>query len=167
MTKLKISFDKMKYTLLHRVAASVTVSLITLLHATASYATAAPARIITGKNLVTNITTSASRFPDLISALAYTGGIGLGVLAIYKLKQHGDNPHVTPLKDGLIRLAAGGALLVLPFITATMQGNISQGTHTFISINGSGGGMGPPTAFSDAATASTDVCYWHPSYCGM
>ena len=54
--------------------------------------------------------------PGLISIVAYMAGLALGVLGVLKLKDHVENPSQTPLKDGAVRLGAGGALLALPFL---------------------------------------------------
>ena len=67
-----------------------------------------------------NITNSVSSLPGLLTALAYLFGILLGVLGIMKIKDHVENPSNTPLKDGAIRLCAGGALFALPIIFESM-----------------------------------------------
>jgi hypothetical protein len=67
-----------------------------------------------------NITNSVSSIPGLLTALAYLFGILIGVLGILKIKDHVENPSNTPLKDGAIRLAAGGALFALPIIFESM-----------------------------------------------
>ena len=67
-----------------------------------------------------NITNSVASLPGLLTALAYLFGILLGVLGILKIKDHVENPSNTPLKDGAIRLAAGGALFALPIIFEAM-----------------------------------------------
>jgi len=74
-----------------------------------------------------NIKTSASDIPNLISTVAYIGGAGLGVAGVLKMKQHVDNPTQTPLKDGLVRLGAGGGLLALPFVLDSMGSTIGTG----------------------------------------
>ena len=74
-----------------------------------------------------NIVDSSSKLPNLISTVAYVGGVGLGVAGVFKLKQHVDNPGQTPMKDGLARLGAGGGLLALPFITQAMTETIGTG----------------------------------------
>ena len=71
-------------------------------------------------SIASNITTSISSLPSLLSALSYMFGILLGVLGIMKIKDHVENPGQTPMKDGAIRLAAGGALLALPIIFEAM-----------------------------------------------
>ena len=74
-----------------------------------------------------NINESVQDFPSLISTAAYIGGAGLAVAGVLKMKAHVDNPQ-TPLKDGLVRLGAGGGLLALPFVMDSMQSTIGQGT---------------------------------------
>jgi len=73
-----------------------------------------------------NIVTASSGFNNLISTVCWLGGAGLGVAGIFKLKQHVDNPGQTPMKDGLVRLGAGGGLLAFPFIQQAMQGSIAD-----------------------------------------
>ncbi len=74
-----------------------------------------------------NVTESIADVPGLISALSYLFGILLGVLGIMKIKDHVENPTNTPLKDGAIRLAAGGALLALPIVFEAMFETVGQG----------------------------------------
>jgi len=71
-------------------------------------------------SIAQNITNSVSSIPGLLTALAYLFGILIGVLGILKIKDHVENPSNTPLKDGAIRLAAGGALFALPIIFEAM-----------------------------------------------
>ncbi len=79
----------------------------------------------------------------MIQTVAYVGGIGLGVAGIFKLKSHVDNPGQTPMKDGLIRLGAGGGLLALPYLTTAMMGSITNaGPNTGVSE----GSFAPPSA---------------------
>lgn len=86
-------------------------------------------------NVADNITDSSQTLPNLISTVAYVGGIGLGVAGVFKLKQHVDNPGQVAMKDGLIRLGAGGALLALPFLTDVMIGTVSQGAGAGATYN--------------------------------
>lgn len=77
-----------------------------------------------------NINVSISSLPGLLSALAYLFGLVLGVLGIMKIKDHVENPGQTPLKDGAIRLAAGGALFALPIIFEAMFNTVGTGGVT-------------------------------------
>ena len=107
--------DKSKMT--HKLAAALTAGILVSQGSTAAKAT-------NFSTVTDNITASSSTLPNLIATVAYVGGLGMGVTGIFKLKQHVDNPGQTPMKDGLIRLGAGGALLVLPYITQAMMGTI-------------------------------------------
>lgn len=75
-------------------------------------------------NIASNMTDSVSQLPGLLTALAYLFGLMLGVLGILKIKDHVENPGQNPLKDGAIRLAAGGALFALPIIFEAMTNTI-------------------------------------------
>ena len=71
-----------------------------------------------------NMIESIRALPNLISGLSYLVGLLLGVLGVLKIKDHVENPSQTPLKDGAIRLAAGGALFALPILYEAMQTTI-------------------------------------------
>lgn len=79
-------------------------------------------------NIAENITTSLQDIPGLISAISYLFGVLIGVLGVLKIKDHVENPTQTPLKDGAIRLAAGGALFALPIIFESMSNTLGDGT---------------------------------------
>jgi len=72
-------------------------------------------------SIASNITTSIASVPGLLTGMAYLFGILIGVLGIMKIKDHVENPGQTPLKDGAIRLAAGGGLFALPIIYEAMK----------------------------------------------
>ena len=78
-------------------------------------------------NIAENITNSISELPTLLSALSYMFGLLLAVLGVMKIKDHVENPTPTPLKDGSIRLAAGGALFALPIVTESVLNTIGDG----------------------------------------
>ena len=80
-------------------------------------------------SIASNITTSIASLPGLLTALSYMFGILLGVLGIMKIKDHVENPTQTPLKDGAIRLAAGGALFALPIIFEAMFETVGEGNN--------------------------------------
>ena len=79
-------------------------------------------------SIAENINTSIASLPGLLTGLSYLFGILLGVLGIMKIKDHVENPTQTPLKDGAIRLAAGGALFALPIIFEAMTTTLNEGT---------------------------------------
>ncbi len=78
-------------------------------------------------SVASNIVASITNLPQLLAALSYMFGILLGVLGIMKIKDHVENPGQTPIKDGAIRLAAGGALLALPIIFESMLNTAGSG----------------------------------------
>ena len=78
-------------------------------------------------SIAENINTSIASLPGLLTGLSYLFGILLGVLGIMKIKDHVENPTQTPLKDGAIRLAAGGALFALPIIFEAMTETLDEG----------------------------------------
>ena len=79
-------------------------------------------------NITGSITGSVARIPDLLTTVAYLGGIGLAIAGILKLRDHVNAPQQVPLKDGLIRLGCGGALLALPMVLEAMQNTVGNGT---------------------------------------
>jgi len=80
-------------------------------------------------SIATNINTSIASLPGLLTGLSYLFGILLGVLGIMKIKDHVENPTQTPLKDGAIRLAAGGALFALPIVFESMFETVGEGNN--------------------------------------
>ncbi len=79
-------------------------------------------------SIATNIAASIADLPGLLSALSYLFGILLGVLGVMKIKDHVENPTQTPLKDGAVRLLAGGALFALPIMFEAMTETLNAGT---------------------------------------
>ena len=79
-------------------------------------------------NIAENITNSISQLPGMITGVSYLMGLLLGVLGVMKVKDHVENPGQTPLKDGAIRMASGGALFALPIVYESMQNTIGTTT---------------------------------------
>ena len=77
-------------------------------------------------DIARNINKSLEEVPGLISGLSYLMGTLLGVLGILKVKDHVENPQQTELKQGAIRMAAGGSLFALPIIYEAMQTTIGD-----------------------------------------
>lgn len=78
----------------------------------------------TFSNISQNIVESVQDVPGLLTGLSYLFGILIGVLGIMKIKDHVENPGQTPLKDGAIRLAAGGGLFALPIVYDAMLNTV-------------------------------------------
>ena len=79
------------------------------------------------------ITSQIGGLPGLLTAIAYIAGVIFAILGVLKIKDHVENPSQTPLKEGAIRLAAGGALFVVPLVTEAMQ-NLVGTTGTGVDI---------------------------------
>lgn len=84
----------------------------------------------TVSGLAENIVKSSEGLPGIISAACYILGILLGVLGIIKIKDHVENPTQTPLRTGIIRLLAGGALFAIPIIYNAVFTTISGGSNS-------------------------------------
>jgi len=79
--------------------------------------------------LAQRVGTNIDSLTSLISYAAYIMGGGLGVAGVMKIKGHTDNPGSVPLKDGVARLGAAGALLSLPFVLNAMQNTVGDNTN--------------------------------------
>ena len=75
-----------------------------------------------------SVVTSISTIPQIINAFSYIAGLALGVLGILKIKDHVENPQNASLKDGAIRLLAGGSLLSLPMLFDVMINSFGAST---------------------------------------
>ena len=80
------------------------------------------------KEMTATFIENTLNLPGLISIVAYMAGLALGVLGVLKLKDHVENPSQTPLKDGAVRLGAGGALLALPFLYEVLIDSQTNGS---------------------------------------
>ncbi len=86
----------------------------------------------TFSNIGSNVIGSIETLPGLLTGLSYMLGIVIGVLGVLKIKDHVENPNNTPLKDGAIRLAAGGGLFALPIIYEAMFNTVGDGDQQAI-----------------------------------
>lgn len=81
-------------------------------------------------DIARNINNSVAELPGLVTGVAYLVGIVMGITGIFKLKDHVDNPSQTPLKEGAIRLVAGGALFALPIVYDAMLTTIGTSNRS-------------------------------------
>jgi hypothetical protein len=91
------------------------------------------------------IVTSVGDVPGLIAVVAMLLGLLTGLMGILKIKDHVEKPDQVELKEGAIRLAAGGALLSLPFIydviTTTIDAGTTASAPAAIQLNAAGTGL--------------------------
>lgn len=99
-----------------------------------------PAGPSVGK-MMTNLHVSISRVPNILTTIAFVGGIVLAVTGVLKLKNHVDNPNQVPLSDGIKRLIAGGAFLGLPVTTNVIKGSLFGIGQTGEITSGTGFGV--------------------------
>lgn len=106
-------------------------------------------------DMMTNLHTSMRKLPNILTSIAFIGGIALAVTGVLKLKDHVDNPNQVPLNAGLKRLIAGGAFLALPMTTNVIKGTLFGADTGEISGGALGFGVvapaGPPVALDNVA----------------
>ncbi|MBL1148286.1 MAG: hypothetical protein HND56_01625 [Pseudomonadota bacterium] len=112
-----------------------------------AHAAAPPPGPSVGK-VLTNLHVSISRVPNILTTIAFIGGIVLAVTGVLKLKNHVDNPNQVPLSDGIKRLIAGGAFLGLPVTTNVIKGSL---------FGNDGGELGSGTGFGVKAAKALPV----------
>lgn len=56
---------------------------------------------------------------NLIGALAFVLGLGLGASGLMKFRQHSDNPNAVPISQPLVRLVIAAMLIALPAVLGT------------------------------------------------
>lgn len=63
---------------------------------------------------------SIKRVPYLISVVSYLLGLMITAIGVLKIKDHVENPEQVQIKEGVVRLLTGGALLAMPTIYNAM-----------------------------------------------
>lgn len=77
--------------------------------------------------ILENLIDSVDIMPGLVAAVAYLLGAVIAVSALYKTRDHVEDPNRTPLKDAVIRYITAGALFALPIVYEAMYNSISEG----------------------------------------
>jgi hypothetical protein len=96
-------------------------------------------------DMMNNVINSWGGLTGIMSCVAWLMGSALGVIAIFKFKDHVDNPNQTPLSAGVKRMLAGGMMLSLPFMTTAVHGSLF-GSNDFGSWNIHGTGFNASSA---------------------
>lgn len=118
----------MKYTIPHRIAAGMT--------AMALLSGSIPAHATDLGDVTYNVGESIKTTPNALSMVCYLGGLLLGTAGILKLKHHSDAPTNIPVRDGVSRLVAGGALFAAPYVGAAIKTTISGGSTDKVTQTG-------------------------------
>jgi len=91
-------------------------------------------------NVAANVSGTLSNVIKLLTAGAYVAGFGLTVGALFKFKQHKDNPQQVQLGTCIAMLLVGVCLIFLPSIVSTGGATIfGAGTASEGNIAGFGG----------------------------
>ena len=102
-------------------------------------------------DLATNITGSFGGLTQLIIGTAYVAGIGFGVAAVFKFKQHKDNPQQVPIGNPITMLAISAALVFLPGIYSPLGSTIFGSGSTGEAGGNTGAGSSAIPGFTSAS----------------
>lgn len=81
-------------------------------------------------SLASNVTQSFSEFGALMIAVSYVAGIGFGIAAVFKFKQHKDNPTQMPIGTPFSMLAISAVLVFLPGFFSPAGATIFGSSYT-------------------------------------
>lgn len=81
----------------------------------------------TFNTIAKNITETTGDWTGMVSVVGYVIGLGLMGLGAMNIKQHVDSPDSNPLRKGVIKLAIGGALFAIPFVSESALEAIGNG----------------------------------------
>jgi intracellular multiplication protein IcmD len=89
-------------------------------------------------NLATNVTAQFTAIGQLMIGVAYVAGIGFGISAIFKFKQHKDNPTQIPIGTPFALLAVSVLLVFLPGLYAPAGESVFGSTTSAGGFTGTG-----------------------------
>lgn len=81
-------------------------------------------------DIAENIIRTSENLPGLLTGISFLLGLGIGITAVFKLKEHVDNPSQGALKSASIRALTAGSLFALPIVFEAMQALIDGGNET-------------------------------------
>ena len=93
--------------------------------------------------LATNVTDQFTAIGQLMIGVAYIAGIGFGISAVFKFKQHKDNPTQIPIGTPFALLAVSVILVFLPALYAPAGESVFGSTSAAGGFTGSGAGSMP------------------------
>lgn len=97
--------------------------------------------------VICNIIDSSWGIPGILTGLSYLMGLFLGIVAIFKLREHVESPGQTPIWDPVKRFLAGGSFFALPTImqaaieTVDQAGSLKAYSNTQFQGTSSGQGL--------------------------
>ena len=96
-------------------------------------------------SIATTITESFEGIGKLILSIAFVAGLGFGVAAIFKFKQHKDNPTQVPVGTPVAMLGISAALVFLPSFYDPLGATMGVGTAGGFEGGGASGLPGAST----------------------
>ena len=109
----------------------------------ASAVASASSSAATLATLATNVTDQFTAIGQLMIGVAYIAGIGFGISAVFKFKQHKDNPTQIPIGTPFALLAVSVILVFLPALYAPAGESVFGSTSAAGGFTGSGAGSMP------------------------
>lgn len=94
-------------------------------------------------NLATNVTAQFTAIGELMIGVAYIAGIGFGISAVFKFKQHKDNPTQIPIGTPFALLAVSVILVFLPALYAPAGESVFGSTSAAGGFTGTGASSMP------------------------
>lgn len=86
--------------------------------------------------LADNIKETFASIAQLITATAYVAGFGFAIAAIFKFKQHKDNPTQIPMGTPIALVFIAAALIFLPTIYETIGTTVFRDKATAVGVGG-------------------------------
>lgn len=91
--------------------------------------------------LADNITGTFTQIGKLIIATSYLAGLGFAVSALFKFKQHKDNPQQVPIGTPIALLIIGAVMIFLPLLFGPAGQTIFGGKASSVQGGFTGGGV--------------------------
>ena len=85
--------------------------------------------------VASSITSNLLQITKLITGIAYVGGVGMFLVAVFQFRQHKENPTQVPLSKPMMFLAIAAALVFLP----SLIGNVGQTVFGTTTAGGASG----------------------------
>lgn len=86
--------------------------------------------------VATKVKGNLAAIAQLITALAYVGGMAFAIGAIAKFKAHKDNPTQIPIGTPIALLFVGAALIFIPSVFKTGGGTLFGGSGVQATVQG-------------------------------
>ena len=89
-------------------------------------------------NLTTNLRSTASSVTDIFSLVAYVVGVGFGIKAALKFKEHNESKGQIPVSQPITLAVVAALLLALPTLMIMIRDSVMGTGTSNVSIEGGG-----------------------------